>query len=179
VLAARRRVLPSSARKLAPERSGRTRREPPTDPRAAAPAYTTSLGRLGGAACQTIAWAICSVKGRDLRPRSRAAHAVSRDRSGRDRLNDRCSHGRTAVLLVRPALRPPTALAAHTALGFARMRLCDSERLRCRNHAKATVRPSTPSSHAETGRPIAALHLQVCPEGGVHDVRDLTVVGAG
>ena len=35
--------------------------------------YTTLVDRPGSGTCQTIAWAICSVKGRDLRPRSRAA----------------------------------------------------------------------------------------------------------
>jgi hypothetical protein len=35
----------SSARRLALERSGRIRREPPTDPRAATPTYTTLLAR--------------------------------------------------------------------------------------------------------------------------------------
>ena len=47
-----------------------------------------SLVCLGGGACQTIVWAICSVKGRDLRLRSRVTVPVSRDRARRDRLND-------------------------------------------------------------------------------------------
>ena len=105
----------SGARKLAPERSGRTRREAPRDPRAAARAYATLVGRLGGGAWQTIARAICSVWGRDLRPRSRATLPVYRRRPGRARAQrSLLAHGRTTVLTGQTRATPTNRTYAAT-----------------------------------------------------------------
>ena len=81
----------SGARKLAPERSGRTRRAPPPDPRAATPAYTT-LVDLPGWRCLPD-----NRPGHLLHERTRSSPSVPSSasglppRGGRDRLNDRCS----------------------------------------------------------------------------------------
>ena len=106
----------SSARKLALERSGRTRREPPRTLGQPPGRTPPSLGRLGGVPAWTIARAICSVWGRDLRPRSRAALAVYLRCRGRARLQlSLLAHGRTTVLLVktRTTPAPRTAQGRH------------------------------------------------------------------
>ena len=118
-------VVPSrsSARKLALERSGRTRREPPTDPRAATPAYVTLVGRPRWGPSNRPGHLLCDGTRSSLfGPEHRSGLPLSRRAGPAQR--SLLAHGRTTVPLVRPhhpdrprlRLTPPLSSHAKGAL---------------------------------------------------------------